>query len=174
MKTVFTALWSALKATLSGVWYAISSIWSATTWPARWATAKAKASRFGLWLWSLKIDPPEMPVLRLFWIVPAVMLIGAAADRKWVRGPVSKGDINLEARLQSLGQMNIACQAEKNAWQTRAMAAETRYEELVKREPPSPGSPAALERSAAPKPAAKPAPRRKAAPSPSVLFFPPH
>src|SRR5690606_29388993 len=102
MKTVLSALWGALQATFSLFWRGLSSIWSATTWPARWATAKAKASRFGLWLWSLKVDPPEMPVLRLAWIIPAVMLVGAAADRAWLRKPVTASTLDLEARLQSL------------------------------------------------------------------------
>lgn len=124
---------------------AVSAIARATTWPARWAIAKTKASRFGLWIWSLTIDPPAVRGVYLVLFLVALPVIGAVADRKLVRGDLAEKALNLEGRLLHLGQMNIACNAERGAWEARALTAETKYEELVKRDPPSPGSPAAIE-----------------------------
>jgi hypothetical protein len=154
------AVWSWVVWPFQVLWSAVKAIASATTWPARWALAKITATKFGLWVWAQKIDPPKMPLVYVVLFVAALPIVGAALDRHFVRGNLIQKTIDLESRLQALGQMNIACTAEKTAWQSRAMAAETKYEELVKRDPPSPGSPAALK--VEPVKKAAPARRKKA------------
>lgn len=135
LKTFFGAIIRGLAAIGRGFVAFVAGFFKITTWPLRWVYVKTRASKFGLWLWALSVDPPAIRVMHFFWIIPALGLIGSAIDRKFVLGDPIKNQMNLEDRLQSLGQANIACNAERNEWEKRALIAEDKYATLMKRDP---------------------------------------
>lgn len=135
LKTIVLSVWGFFTTLVGMIWSVLKGIWSATTWPARWIAAKAGASRIGLWLWSLSVDPPKMPLVYAMLFVITLPVIGVGVDRAFVRGDLIEQNMRLEGRLASVGQLNIACVAEKNAWESRALVAEDKYANLMKREP---------------------------------------
>lgn len=151
-------LWAGMKALAGMVWTAVKAVISAVTWPARWAIAKAEASKIGLWIWSLTIDPPKMPFLYAVLFVVSLPIGGIAIDRMLLRADLAQQVNGLESRVSSLGMANLACSAERDAWKSRAVTAEDKYANLVKREPIAEVAPVI-----APPPAKKKAPVRKKA-----------
>jgi hypothetical protein len=135
MLKVLKAIWDGFVTLLSLIKAAIVGTVKIATWPARWAYAKAAASSIGLRIWAWSIDPPA---IRGIWIVilfVALPVIGIATDRYWIRGDDTLRIMGLESRLMSVGQANLACLGEKNAWESRALDAEDKYANMMKKEP---------------------------------------
>lgn len=161
------SIWGGITTVLGWIWTAIKAVASATTWPARWVIAKAQASSIGLRIWAWSIDPPAVRGIYLVALCVLLPLLGAIVDRTYVRGDEIAARKKVEAQVRKLSRSAISLAAEKLVWEQRAVTAEAKYDELVKRDPPSSVAPVLEEKKA------KPAPRRaKRKPANTLLYKP--